>query len=59
MKTCLKTITYIIMICATHHAHAQRSGAYPSAPVRIIVGFPPGGGVDVVARMVGQKMSGV
>jgi tripartite-type tricarboxylate transporter receptor subunit TctC len=34
---------------------AQR-GAYPSAPVRVIVGFPPGGGVDVVARLIGQKM---
>ena len=29
-------------------AQAQR-GAYPSGPVRVIVGFPPGGGVDVVA----------
>ncbi len=37
---------------------AQR-GVYPSAPVRMLVGFPPGGGVDVVARLVGQKMSGV
>lgn len=37
---------------------AQR-GAYPSAPVRVIVGFPPGGGVDVVARLIGQKMAEV
>jgi tripartite-type tricarboxylate transporter receptor subunit TctC len=35
---------------------AQR-GAYPSAPVKIVVGFPPGGGVDVVARLIGQKLS--
>jgi tripartite-type tricarboxylate transporter receptor subunit TctC len=39
-------------------AQAQR-GAYPSAPVKVIVGFPPGGGVDVVARLVGQKLDGV
>jgi len=38
---------------------AQRAAAYPSSPVRIIVGFPPGGGVDVVARVLGQKMSGI
>jgi tripartite-type tricarboxylate transporter receptor subunit TctC len=39
-------------------AQAQR-GPYPSAPVKVIVGFPPGGGVDVVARLVGQKLDGV
>lgn len=37
---------------------AQRS-AYPSAPVKVIVGFPPGGGVDVVARLIAQQMPGV
>ena len=37
---------------------AQR-GTYPAAPVRVVVGFPPGGGVDVVARLIAQKMVGV
>lgn len=52
-------IICVVLGGAALHAHAQRGGPYPSAPVRIIVGFPPGGGVDVVARMVGQKMSGL
>ncbi|MGB6567613.1 MAG: tripartite tricarboxylate transporter substrate-binding protein, partial [Xanthobacteraceae bacterium] len=30
---------------------------YPTRPVRIVVGFPPGGGVDATARVVGQAMS--
>ena len=33
--------------------HAQQ---WPYGPVRIIVGFPPGGGTDALARVVGQKL---
>ena len=31
--------------------------AYPTRPVRIIVGFPAGGGVDINARLIGQWLS--
>ena len=31
--------------------------AYPSRPVRIVVGFPPGSGVDVVARLMSPSLS--
>jgi tripartite-type tricarboxylate transporter receptor subunit TctC len=30
---------------------------YPTRPVRIIVGFGPGGIVDILARLIGQRLS--
>ena len=34
-----------------------RAQAYPARPVRVIVGFTPGGGNDIVARLIGQWLS--
>ncbi|HEY6720356.1 MAG TPA: tripartite tricarboxylate transporter substrate binding protein [Burkholderiales bacterium] len=37
-------------------ASAQAQG-YPAKPIRMIVAYPPGGGTDIVGRMVAQKLS--
>ena len=34
-----------------------RAQSYPTRPVHLIVGFPPGGAVDITARMIGQWLS--
>lgn len=42
-------------IAATHPAHAQ--APYPAKPIRFLVGFPPGGSNDIVARTLAPKLT--
>ena len=59
MRTILR-ISAAMLICgvSTLHAVAPASAqAFPTKPVRIIVAFPAGGGTDIVARVLGQKLA--
>lgn len=38
-------------------AQSDAAAGFPSRPLRIIVGFPPGSGTDILARYVGGKLS--
>ena len=45
----------LLSAAAAGAAHAQ--GDYPNKPIRFIVPFPPGGGTDIVSRLVVNKMT--
>jgi|688.fasta_scaffold37708_4 tripartite-type tricarboxylate transporter receptor subunit TctC len=54
----LRTLLFsCIATAAASIASAQSLDNYPTRPVTIVVPFPPGGGTDVGARLVAQKLS--
>jgi len=44
------------IVALTYSASAQAQQAYPTKPIRLIVGFAPGGNTDTVGRVVGQRL---
>jgi len=53
MKTILKALA-LLMLASAGFALAQQ---YPAKPIRMIIGFPPGGGTDIIGRIIAQRMS--
>src|SRR5689334_12380045 len=51
----MKTLVLVAAVLVPLGACAQ---SYPAKPIRILVGFPPGAGVDIAIRLVAPKIAG-
>jgi tripartite-type tricarboxylate transporter receptor subunit TctC len=56
----MKTVLQVLMVsaaCVALPAAAQgQAAAFPNKPFRVVVGYPPGSGVDIVPRFVGERL---
>ena len=50
-------LSTIVMLLGSSLASEAQAQSFPAKPVRMMVGFSPGGGTDVTARLVAQKLS--
>ena len=61
MRRILAVVTLLAAWCVAPGAGAQPAStgsgqAYPAKPVRVLVGFPPGSGADISARVIGRRL---
>jgi tripartite-type tricarboxylate transporter receptor subunit TctC len=55
----MKALGKIIFLALLLTSPAFAADEYPSKPIRLIVPFPPGGPNDLIARVIGQRMSDI
>jgi len=57
MKILLRIIALLVTVFSV--AGPALAQPYPAKPIRMIIGFPPGGGTDIIGRIVGTRLSEV
>jgi tripartite-type tricarboxylate transporter receptor subunit TctC len=57
--TLLLVLFALMVVAATRAQTEDDASHWPSRPVKFVVAYAPGGGTDIIARVVAQKLSGV
>jgi len=57
MIAVLRITIGVLALAAAPGALAQGAKSYPDKPVKVVVGYSPGGLPDTIARLIGQKLS--
>jgi tripartite-type tricarboxylate transporter receptor subunit TctC len=57
MRSLFRTIGGLVLLAVAQAALAQNAKTFPDRPVKVVVGYSPGGLPDTIARLIGQKLS--